>query len=422
MRPGESSPRTKSSRLSFFGLIAALLATTTVPAIVHAKSSTWLHNGSTLELNAEGPTREFSYAEPRPSLTDVGVHPGTLLFKGRTDGRRYFGTAYLFHPQCGRVPYQVSGPIQNNYRRVVLKGEAPRFTSDCRIQGYFTDTLEFNLLEDVASVSPHRPFMTGERLTRQASGPIRSTPISSGLISQKKELFRTVMNEFYGAYDQDKQCWMSESQDRMYCMNPIRSDVIASGNESRIFVTVGGQEWTEDGGRCQSHPCLGVLGLIVLVDSGLANLGLRATSLYESAETYGRVPETNDIAVRQLGPADRYGWTIRMNEDHGRTRMDFVNVHAVIGDQVVLIGSLVTNYSNHLDCEERYAQCTDISSNLLIDQAAHSNEFYPMVLRASGVLRGQAFQATYRLFYDVRTFRYMTPPNMPNEIQPLNAF
>jgi hypothetical protein len=79
-------------------------------------------------------------------LADLGVRPVTLLFKGISDGRRYFGTAYLFHPQCGRVPYQVSGPILDNHRRVVLKGQAPRFGADCHVQGYFTDRLEFDLM------------------------------------------------------------------------------------------------------------------------------------------------------------------------------------------------------------------------------------------------------------------------------------
>ena len=106
----------------------------------------WYHNGSTLSLVADGNSREFHYEQPSPGMWDAGAEPGSLLFQGIADNGYYFGTAYLFRGYCGQFAYQVSGPILNNYRKVVLHGRAPRVDSNCQIQGYIENTLEFTYL------------------------------------------------------------------------------------------------------------------------------------------------------------------------------------------------------------------------------------------------------------------------------------
>lgn len=109
--------------------------------------SLWDHNGSTVYLVANGQAREFYYQEPRQGMADVGARQGSLLFSGASSGGRYWGTAYIYRGACGKFPYQVTGPILDNYERVVLKGQAPRVGADCRVRGYFEDTLEFSLLK-----------------------------------------------------------------------------------------------------------------------------------------------------------------------------------------------------------------------------------------------------------------------------------
>ena len=81
------------------------------------KASSWAHNGSTLYLMADGATREFYYNAPRAGMLQAGARPGSLLFTGRSVNGRYVGTAYIFNRQCGQLPYQVSGPILDNYER-----------------------------------------------------------------------------------------------------------------------------------------------------------------------------------------------------------------------------------------------------------------------------------------------------------------
>ena len=130
--------RTAAMLIAFTGIDGARAAT-----------SLWDHNGSTVYLVTDGTTREFHYHEPRPGMLQAGARSGSLLFTGRSINGRYLGTAYIFNRECGQIPYPVSGPILDNSERVVLMGQAPRVDANCRVVGYFTDTLEFSYLKSV---------------------------------------------------------------------------------------------------------------------------------------------------------------------------------------------------------------------------------------------------------------------------------
>jgi hypothetical protein len=152
--------------------------------------------------------------------------------------------------------------------------------------------------------------------------PLRSTSIPSRLADDEKRLLPEVMNEFYGAFDEEKQpfsydkeekgCWISKkfgpppqpgpymwgvdtentvNEDITYCMVPIRLDVTKSAGRKTLFVVAGGNYLDEDGQPQGADPIPGVLGLIVLTPNG-ANLGVVGTNgLYEGYESYGGYPQ-----------------------------------------------------------------------------------------------------------------------------------
>ena len=107
--------------------------------------SYWAHNGSTLYLVANGNSRELYYDKPRPGMAAVGAQPGSLLFRGTFANGNYTGTAFIFSKNCGSLPYQVSGPVTNNYETITLRGQAPSADASCNVTKTTPDTLEFAL-------------------------------------------------------------------------------------------------------------------------------------------------------------------------------------------------------------------------------------------------------------------------------------
>jgi hypothetical protein len=107
----------------------------------------WDHNGSVVYLVANGQSREFHYQKPRAGMLEVGARPGSLLFSGQIDNGQYSGTAYIFSPHCGQIPFQVKGPILDNDERITLTGQAPRLGRNCRAHDSSTSNLEFRRLK-----------------------------------------------------------------------------------------------------------------------------------------------------------------------------------------------------------------------------------------------------------------------------------
>ena len=131
--------------------------------------SVWDHNGSTMTLVENGATREFHYQNPRPGMVEVGAHPGTLLFRGRFDNGQFAGTAYIFNPRCGPIPFPVRGSALDDGARIVLTGEVPLVGRKCRVYRTVASSLEFTRpkpaeaapLPDGEATKPEVPSQTG---------------------------------------------------------------------------------------------------------------------------------------------------------------------------------------------------------------------------------------------------------------------
>jgi hypothetical protein len=117
----------------------------------------WDHNGSVMYLVANGSSREFYYEKPRPGMLEAGARPGSLLFRGEVNDGQYSGTAYIFNPRCGKIPFQVKGTILDNDERIVLTGQAPRLRRNCQTYAAYTSNLEFKLLKSIAASPPPEP-------------------------------------------------------------------------------------------------------------------------------------------------------------------------------------------------------------------------------------------------------------------------
>jgi hypothetical protein len=138
-----------------------------------AEPTLWDHNGSVMYLVANGPSREFYYQKPRTGMLEVGVRPGSLLFRGEIDNGQYSGTAYIFNMHCGQIPFQVKGPVLENDERIVLTGQAPRVGRNCRAHEASTSTLEFRRVKPNDAAQSHEEFTatTAPRVEEPKSEP-----------------------------------------------------------------------------------------------------------------------------------------------------------------------------------------------------------------------------------------------------------
>jgi hypothetical protein len=126
------------------GAVASAQAQTQTASV---EPTIWDHNGSVVYLVANGQSREFHYQKPRAGMLEVGARPGSLLFRGEIDNGQYSGTAYIFSPDCGQIPFQVKGPILDDDERITLTGQAPRLGRNCRAYDSSTSNLEFRRLK-----------------------------------------------------------------------------------------------------------------------------------------------------------------------------------------------------------------------------------------------------------------------------------
>jgi hypothetical protein len=115
----------------------------------------WDHNGSVMYLVANGSSRQFYYEKPRPGMLEAGARPGSVLFRGQVKDDQYSGTAYIFNPQCGQIPFQVKGAILDNGERIALTGQAPRVGRRCRTYASETSELEFRLVKSAVAEVQH---------------------------------------------------------------------------------------------------------------------------------------------------------------------------------------------------------------------------------------------------------------------------
>ena len=254
--------------------------------------------------------------------------------------------------------------------------------------------------------------------------PLRSTSIPSSLADDEKRLLPEVMREFYGSFNKEKACWVSEHKDgefeNNYCMKPIRLDVRLSNGQKALFIVVFGQQLDEEGKpTVGGHGRSGGLGLIVLTPNG-ATLGVVATNnLYEWFQTCNRPPNHNAITIQRLGPNGAYGWIAKSNEDHSGREYEWAKVYGMIGNSVEPLTTITSYYSNEgmSGCGPE-AHCTALSVKYVFESQSSVGTFYPIMLRVSGINKGRAFRGNYRLAFDKNLLTYLVPNNMPDEIKP----
>jgi hypothetical protein len=117
-----------------------------------------------------------------------------------------------------------------------------------------------------------------------------------------------------------------------------------------------------------------------------------------------------------LGPNGTYGWVARLGYQHSGYEYEWVQVYGVVGNSVKFLTGFVTHYSDEGACPEE--GCTTLSAKYTFDTHSSASSFYPLILQVSGIQKGRPFRGNYRLVFDEKSLKYLTPENMPEEIKP----
>ena len=128
-------------------VVATVIVALATPAVAQIQPDVQfaLHNGSVMAVLSDGAGGvRIEYAEPKPSLLQIGVRQGTLLFDGHWQGDALFGRARVYNLVCGPVPYEVQGGVVDRGGTLVLRGPQMRVNQFC--QPYYLEWTDNSVL------------------------------------------------------------------------------------------------------------------------------------------------------------------------------------------------------------------------------------------------------------------------------------
>lgn len=247
-----------------------------------------------------------------------------------------------------------------------------------------------------------------------------AAPIPADAGKQPKTLWRLVMEDYYGLYDQGKKCWVATLHGEQVRMRPHRLDQASIHGVNHLFLVIGGVVLGDDGQPQQSHADAGALGLIILKTEGSALRLVAKNDLHSAFGTFGAVPAEDQFKLRQIGPDDTYGWLATngwMGQEHNITS---ATVFAARGEDIVSLGDIPNHYDNQGNCENGRTidggkPCTDYSAELSFDTSDQSARFYPVIMKITGAREGVTLDQTFTTTFDDHTFTYKSIEGLPEE-------
>ncbi|MCB1377758.1 MAG: hypothetical protein KDK89_05230 [Alphaproteobacteria bacterium] len=256
-----------------------------------------------------------------------------------------------------------------------------------------------------------------------ASFPLRAaevtlTTIPSTAAHRDKDLWRRAMTAFYGPYDKTQKCWVGNFDGRRFCMRPHKLQKVSAGQSTRYFLAIGGKPLDEDN---SCHACAGAMGLFVLSDA-TPMLGLVARNDgYEAMGSWGDAPPEENVDIHRIGTPDTFAWTIRTGWTGQGVMSEVLLVRGLVGERVVDLGQIPLSYSDEGNCEDGTnlmtgEKCSSVTFEPVY--AAEGGRFGDILLKASGLYKGESLTATYRMLFNAQTMAYGLPENFPEGLSP----
>jgi hypothetical protein len=238
------------------------------------------------------------------------------------------------------------------------------------------------------------------------------TGIPSEIAKEPKELWRRVMNMFYGRHDPKRKCWESNSQDKNFqsnCLSPYLLKTVPSGEGTDYYFVVA--DLVTDGG----HPSPGVGGYFLLNDRH-STLELVAKDFYEvMGLEFGQPPPVANFSLQRIGNGQYLAWAVTAKTTYGGCTIELQDVIAVIDGKFESVANLPRLNSNKYASDNLKPDYFEYEFAFAYGGKDSAEEFAPIVMNVNGTRGGKPITGTYLATFDGSQNKYVLPKDRPDD-------
>jgi hypothetical protein len=236
------------------------------------------------------------------------------------------------------------------------------------------------------------------------------TGIPSEIAKDQKELWRQVMNKFYGRHDPKRKCWESNSADKNFqsnCLSPYILEKVPTNEDTDYYFVVAD---LVTGGF---HSSPGVGGYFLLNDRH-PTLELVAADFYDvMGFEFGLPPPVSNFRLERIGNGQYLAWTVTAQATYGGCTIALQDVVAVTNGKFESIASLPRlNSDKHAFEHPDYFEYEFTFEYGGKDSA---EQFAPIVMNVSGTRTGKPITGEFRATFDKSLLKYVLPKDLPND-------
>ena len=250
-----------------------------------------------------------------------------------------------------------------------------------------------------------------------------------------EQMFREVLSETYGPYDDNGKAWLVRT--RMRCASTPDGEIDCNlfsddpgATESDFFMNIKKTEKVADSGAENGEKyyvivtgegdfctaCPGIFGAFVLEWKN-ARLTVVSSSPYVLQGGYGKASDSWELV--SLNSRGYLGWKALIETGSQGQMLELTEIYAPHEKKVVPLLYLTTAYAysdsfGNTAEDDESAGLTDLKVDLKLDTSAAGEEMYPWRATVSGKLEGKDFSTrTWVISFDEKEWKYAHPDNWP---------
>lgn len=251
--------------------------------------------------------------------------------------------------------------------------------------------------------------------TGSAAADPPSTSIPTAHANDLKKLWKSVMLEFYGAYDRNEKCWIGtlrkDGETERHCMRPHKLEVRSEAAGKMHYFVIAGHR--TDSWNC--HACGGSLGFVVLLRGDQHFQLLARNSLFEEFGSWGVVPPEDRFHLEPLGPDGAHGWLVETGYTAQGYFTSRLTIFAITESSMPRVGSIPLGFSDGGACVDGSnvhsgEGCSDYDGRYQIENTGGT--YASIQLTLSGTRKGNEFNSSFVIEFDDGKSQYAVPDEL----------